>query len=626
MCKLTHIIKFQIFLSLLFGSWAVAQNPNNAPLWVDGEYIVKYNLEEIEGLKKIPGLGGYSTKEIQAALTLLLGLSKKEDLPLVDAATLKGDNLDIETAIALLDSGLSDYISPNYIQTASAIPNDTSYSSLWGMNQPNDIDINGPEAWDKVNPEDVNKIVVAIIDTGIDYNHPDLRDNMWVNTVEQNGTPGVDDDGNGIVDDIHGYNAISNNGNPMDDQSHGSHCAGTIGGVGNNGMGVAGVAWNVKLMALKFLDSGGRGSDSNAIKAINYAVQNKNKNGSLKVLSNSWGGSGYNPALLSAITAANNAGLLFVAAAGNDNKNTDSNANYPSNYDVPNVISIAALDQNGNRASFSNYGSTTVDIGAPGVGIYSTVLNGGYASYNGTSMATPHVAGIAALGYSQSTLTTPQEMKAILMDSYKPITALNNLMVSPGMIDASKTLSDNSNSAPNLQSIPNQYIRDLTRVITVPLIASDAEDDPLEFKAEIEGNSFEKVAADTDQQYQFNNYIPQYDNFYRLGEKRLTSSTGLEYFIFSDGSIYEFTYPYYRYKTTIDASYYENPTALVNAYPLDFSEYATLSVTNGAPGSLSIKLSDTFKGSFSIIVTVSDGNKTSSSSFLVTTKEPEICS
>ncbi len=596
------------------------------PLWVPGEYIVKYNQQEIEGLKTIPGLVNFSNEEIESALTSLLGLTKKEDLPLIDADTLKGPNIDIETAVALLDSGLSDYISLNFIHKANAIPNDPSYSSLWGMNQSNDIDINAPEAWDKVNPDEVRNTVVAVIDTGINYNHPDLKDNMWINTAEQAGSPGVDDDGNGVIDDIHGYNAINNTGNPLDDQSHGSHCAGTIGGVGNNGQGVAGVAWNVRLMALKFLDSAGRGSDSNAIKAINYAVQNRNKSGTLKVLSNSWGGSGYNPAMLSAIQSANNAGLLFVAAAGNDNKNTDSSANYPSNYDVPNVISIAALNQNGSRASFSNYGASTVDIGAPGVGIYSTVLGTGYASYNGTSMATPHVAGIAALVYSQSSLTTPGEMRTLLMESFKPIPALQNLMIVPGIIDASKALTDNTNSAPNLQDIPNQKIRDLTKVITVPLVASDAEDNQLTFKAEIQGQAHEKIAADIDKQYGFTAYLPQFDNFYGLAEKRLTSQSNMQYFIFNDGSIYEFTFPTYRYKAKVDPRYYSNPNGLVNAHPLSYNNLAIITVTNGKPGKLDIKLADNFSGSFSILVEVSDGNKTDSSTFLVTTTEPESCS
>lgn len=268
------------------------------------------------------------------------------------------------------------------------IPSDPLWTDpdLWGLRN-----IHGPAAWEAVT--DASKIV-AVIDTGIDYRHRDLRDNMWVNVAERDGVAGVDDDGNGQIDDVHGFDFANNDGDPDDDHGHGTHCAGTIAAVGNNGTDLVGVTWRCRLMALKFLRSGGSGSINDAIACVNYASDN-----GADVMSNSWGGGGFSLNVLRAIEDAQREGAIFVAAAGNNNRDTDANPHYPSSYNSENLVSVLAIDRFDDRAWFSNFGATTVDIGAPGQDILSTVP-GGTDVFSGTSMATPHVSGAAALVWS----------------------------------------------------------------------------------------------------------------------------------------------------------------------------------------------------------------------------------
>lgn len=317
--------------------------------------------------------------------------------------------------------------SPNMRIEIAQTPNDPQFSQLYGLNNTGqtggrvDADIDAPEAWERATG--TGTTLVAVIDTGIDYNHPDLAANVWTNPGEIAGN-GRDDDGNGYIDDIHGYNFVSNNGNPMDDNGHGTHVSGTIGGVGNNGIGVAGVNWNTKLMALKFLDSTGSGYLADAVAALDYAVRM-----GARISNNSWGGGGYDALMARAISNARAAGHIFVAAAGNEANNNDVNATYPSNYNYDNVVSVAAVDHNDNLAYFSNYGATSVDIAAPGVNIYSTLPNNRYGSYSGTSMATPHVTGALSLLWDSEPSLTYSQVIARLYAGADQLTSLNNRVV-----------------------------------------------------------------------------------------------------------------------------------------------------------------------------------------------------
>ena len=313
------------------------------------------------------------------------------------------------------------YAERNYVVRAQVMPNDPSMGQLWGMHNLGqmggliDADIDAPEAWDLATGS--NSVIVAVIDTGVDYTHPDLAANMWTNMVEAAGTLGMDDDGNGIIDDIYGarwnnFDGTPTNGNPMDGDGHGTHCSGTIGGIGNNGVGVAGVNWTVQIMALKFLTDLGYGSSADAISALDYAIDK-----GAHLTSNSWGGGPYNQALKDMIDAAGAANQLFIAAAGNDSSDNDIVPFYPSNYDSPNIISVAASETSDGVAWFSNWGFVSVDIAAPGENIFSSLPGGAYGYGSGTSMATPHVSGVAALLLSQHPGTSHQTLKQWILDS-----------------------------------------------------------------------------------------------------------------------------------------------------------------------------------------------------------------
>ncbi|MEZ4359016.1 MAG: S8 family serine peptidase [Kofleriaceae bacterium] len=350
----------------------------------------------------------------------------------------------VEAALELLRKDPTvKYAEPNYIVHAFATPNDARFNELWGMNNTGqtggtaDADIDAVEAWD--NSVGSSEIVVGVVDTGVDYNHEDLAANIWTNPGEIPGN-GIDDDGNGVIDDVHGFNAITNGGDPLDDNDHGSHCSGTIGGVGGNGIGVAGVNWEVSIMAIKFLSAGGSGTTADAIEGIDYAVGRKNAGVNLRVLSNSWGGGGFSQALADSIQAANDADILFVAAAGNAGSNNDATPSYPASYDIPNVVAVAATDHNDALASFSNFGATTVDLGAPGVAVLSTTVGNTYSVFSGTSMATPHVSGAAALVLSANQTLTTAELKDVLMNSGDAIPALAGKTVSGKRLNVASAL------------------------------------------------------------------------------------------------------------------------------------------------------------------------------------------
>lgn len=422
-------------LSIAFSAAAFAAEPEAIP----GEYLVK--LKSPQTLSAL-SVGGVSRS---------LGAFVKSTIPDLGIVVVKMPV--VQTTQSVLSSLASnprvELVEPNYIYRVVRTPNDPMLGNLWGLKNIGQkdsdnqlgtagVDIDAERAWDIETGSD--SVIVAVIDTGVDYTHPDLADNMWNNMAEKNGQAGVDDDGNGFVDDIYGMNftnAASPTADPRDDHGHGSHCSGTIGARGDDGKGIVGVAWNTKIMALKFLGADGSGSLEGAIKAIDYAT----KMGA-KIMSNSWGGGGVSQLLLESIQRTHAAGAVFVAAAGNDGSNNDTRPTYPATYDVANVVAVAAIDNKGNLASFSNYGRTKVHVGAPGVNVYSSVTGGRYDSWSGTSMATPHVSGVVALIASHEPNLTNLEIKERLIATVSPMRQLKGKVVANGRVNAFQALTN----------------------------------------------------------------------------------------------------------------------------------------------------------------------------------------
>jgi thermitase len=307
----------------------------------------------------------------------------------------------VEDAIAEL-KGRADveYAEPNYLLYKAAVPNDPQFSAQWALHNSgqtsgfDDADIDAPEAWDVTTGS--NTIVVAVIDTGVDYTHEDLAANIYRNIAECTAN-GVDDDGNGYVDDCHGIDTVNDDSDPLDDEGHGTHVAGIIGAVGNNGIGIAGVAWNVRLLPCKFMDDIGVGTTADVIECLEYVAMMKDRGVNIVATNNSWGGGPYSEAVLQAIAAQRQRGILFVAAAGNAGADHDIAQIYPCSYDAPNLLCVAAFTEFDIRPVFSDKGLHTVHVGAPGFDVLSTMPGNTYAEQTGTSMAAPHVAGVAAL-------------------------------------------------------------------------------------------------------------------------------------------------------------------------------------------------------------------------------------
>ena len=370
---------------------------------------------------------------------VVLDVKKGPVLAAVNPAGQKPPLIELsERMAALKATGLFAYVEPDYEVHALATPTDSAFGdgTLWGLRNTGangglaGADIFATAAWDITTGS--TNVIVAVIDSGIRYTHDELVTQMWRNPGEIAGN-GLDDDGDGFVDNVFGINAVANNGDPMDDNDHGTHVAGTIGAAANDGHPHVGVAWKVRLMACKFLDNTGSGALSGAIECINFAVLK-----GAKILNNSWGGGGFSQGLLDAITAARNQGVLFVAAAGNSAGNNDFGPAYPATYAVDNIISVAAVDRSDNLAYFSNFGSNTVHLGAPGVAIFSSTKgsNSAYQTFNGTSMATPHVVGVAALIRAYYPNISLVELRQRLITGTVPISALQGKTGSGGRLNA----------------------------------------------------------------------------------------------------------------------------------------------------------------------------------------------
>ncbi|MCB0350923.1 MAG: S8 family serine peptidase [Bdellovibrionales bacterium] len=399
---------------------------------VPGEFLVK--------VKKTSELNTKKTMSLFGATEVRL-VSQPQNIYLIKKNILERPEFAMRSLQA--DSNF-EIVEPNYIYRANLMPNDPKLTDLWGLSNfaqkggKAGVDVGAEKAWDiQTGSRDV---VVAVIDTGMDYTHPDLAANAWVNMAELNGVAGVDDDGNGYVDDIHGYDFANNDADPMDDHGHGTHCSGTIGAKGNDGKGIVGVSWDVRIMAIKFLTAEGSGTLENAIKSIDYATAM-----GAHIQSNSWGGGAFTQLLKEAIERARDKNVLFVAAAGNETNDNDANPSYPASYDLPNIVSVAALDNAGKLAYFSNYGRTSVHVAAPGVDITSSVPKKikaeGYDTWSGTSMAAPHVSGIAALLKANDSHAGYKEIKSKIIDSARSLGTLRNKVASNGIANAYYALS-----------------------------------------------------------------------------------------------------------------------------------------------------------------------------------------
>jgi len=483
----TLMISFSFMITSSFASYSDASNLSANQNYLDGEILVKIK----------------SDKNIEQVISASLNIANSQNSEFAEKI-IKSDNEnlkkkgfdrvykvkvnDVDEALSLFnDNPDVEYAEPNYIvNVLETFPDDPDFNNLYGLHNTGqtggslDADIDAPEAWDISTGS--NEVIVAVIDTGVDYNHPDLAANLWVNSNEISGN-GLDDDLNGLVDDYRGWDFGNNDSDPTDEYGHGTHVAGTIGAVGNNGIGITGVAWNVKLMPVKFSHSGGTGFISNTVLAIEYAIDMD-----ADIMSNSWGTLGFSQTLRDAIESANDAGILFVAAAGNANQNSDVNPHYPSAHDNSNIISVAATDYNDNLASFSNYGAQSVDLGAPGVTILSAVPDGicslcdptGYKYLNGTSMATPHVSGVAALIKSRYPGISVSDLKARILDNVDPLPSLQGITLTGGRLNAARALNVELPNTPPVSQ--NQTVSTQMNIsIDVILASSDADEDNLTY-------------------------------------------------------------------------------------------------------------------------------------------------
>lgn len=339
-----------------------------------------------------------------------------------------------DTCKQLKGAGIATHCSPNYRYEIAAIPNDPSVSQQYHTAL-----MHVPEAWDITTGS--SSVVVTVIDTGVMLNHPDLAANIWTNPGEI--ADGLDNDGNGLIDDLHGYDWVNSDSNPTDDQGHGTLVSGIIAAVGNNGIGGVGVNQQAKIQALKVFSNQGTGFTSDVLAAIDYAV-----NSGTDVINMSFGGFPYSEVFEAAIANAGNHGALVVAGAGNNSSNNDITPFYPANYNTTNIISVAASDQADQLTNFSNYGAQKVHLAAPGIGIFTTVYDGGYGWAWGTSMSTPQVAGAAALVKAANSSLGPTDIKAVILENIDRIDNLNGVVITGGRLNVYAAVSAALNRTP----------------------------------------------------------------------------------------------------------------------------------------------------------------------------------
>ena len=413
--------------ALLLGSTGVLRAQYRDKAFADGELLVKVKHGATERAGSAIAAAGASVAErLRGSEWITIRIPK--GMTVRQAEAIFGSKNWVEAA------------QPNFYYRLQVTPDDTRFADMWGMAK-----ISAPTAWDKETGS--ADTVVAVIDTGIQYTHEDLSDNIWTNPGEIPGN-GVDDDGNGFIDDIHGYDFFFNDPDPLDEHGHGTHTAGTIGAVGNNMLGVTGVNWNVSLMAIKIYDASGFGTTSAMlINAYNYVRLMKERGVNLRVTNNSYGGCpeacGYDRATLEALEALGDAGVLNVFAAGNDGRNTDSAPFYPASYELATIVSIASSTSTDAKSSFSNFGIDSVDLAAPGSSILSTTMTGtGYGTMSGTSMATPHVAGAAALIASHFPSMSNLSLKATILNNIDRLAAWDGVVRTGGRLNVAAALAN----------------------------------------------------------------------------------------------------------------------------------------------------------------------------------------
>jgi thermitase len=386
---------------------------------------VEDEIESVEGLAAIDDLDDAQAESVAAEYAALPEVEYAEPNFLIGDEPLEANSISGRFASPLPPGG----------------PNDPLLAEQWGLvntGQRNGIaeaDISALAAWDKTHGS--RKVVVAVLDSGVDYTHPDLAGNMWHRPAD---LEMYFDEQLGVVDDYDGFSAAAGEGDPMDENGHGTHCAGIVGAEGDNSLGIAGVNWQVEIMPLKFMNRSGFGSTKAAVEAINYVIARKADGVNVRVISASWGSPSRSRALEDVIRKAGESDILFVAAAGNDSADADRRPHFPSGYKLPNVLSVAALDRKDELASFSNYGAKGVHVAAPGKEILSTWLGGGYEEHSGTSMATPFVAGVAALVLSVEPNLSARELRERLISTVDRLDSLQGKVASGGRVNAARAV------------------------------------------------------------------------------------------------------------------------------------------------------------------------------------------